>query len=157
MQLTRYTDYALRLLVTLAGQPEGQRTSIAEVAELHAISRTHLMKIANALAHAGFIEAVRGRSGGIRLARDAVEINLGAVIRVMEPRCSLIDCTGCKLLRRCTLPGILDEAKSAFQAVLDCFSLAELVSKQTVGCECFRPGKDSTASFNLGPPSGFLG
>ena len=90
------------------------------------------MKIANQLSHAGFIAAVRGRTGGIALARDAQAINLGAVIRAMEPRCSLIDCTGCKLVRRCTLPGILDEAKSAFQEVLDGYSLAELVREQAM-------------------------
>ena len=67
MQLTRHTDYALRLLIFLAGIGD-RRASIAEVAEAQAVSRTHLMKIANALVHAGFVEATRGRGGGIRLA-----------------------------------------------------------------------------------------
>ena len=78
MQLTRHTDYALRLLIFLAGISE-RRASIAEVAEAQAISRTHLMKIANGLARAGFLEATRGRGGGIRLAREPRAINIGAV------------------------------------------------------------------------------
>jgi len=84
MQLTRHTDYALRLLIDLARQ-DGERMSIATVAQAQAISRTHLMKIANQLAHAGFIEAARGRNGGIRLSRKPEEINIGAVIAAMVP------------------------------------------------------------------------
>jgi len=132
MQLTRHTDYALRLLIHLAGIGEG-RAQIAEVAEAQAISRTHLMKIANQLAHAGFIDAVRGRGGGIRLARDPEDINLGDVIRVTEPGCALIDCTGCRLIRICSLPGVLDEARSAFHAVLAGRSLADIVRGKQAG------------------------
>lgn len=128
MQLTRHTDYALRLLIALA-ITDKQRRSVAEVAEEQKISRTHLLKIANALAHAGFIMAVRGRGGGVQLARPADEINLGAVIQASEPQCSMIDCTACRLIRRCSLPGVLDEAKAAFQAVLAQHSLADIVRR----------------------------
>lgn len=126
MQLTRHTDYALRLLIYLA-EVDDRRVQIAAVAESQAISRTHLMKIANELARAGFIDAARGRGGGIRLARDPAEINLGAVIRTMEPPCPMVDCTSCRLIRRCGLPGVLDQASSAFRAVLEKYSLADIV------------------------------
>jgi len=126
MRLTRHTDYALRLLIYLAGRDE-TRVQIAEVADAQAISRTHLMKIANDLARAGFIDAQRGRGGGIRLGRDPQDINLGQIVRTMEPGCTLVDCTACRLLRRCNLPGVLDQASSAFQAVLDRYSLADIV------------------------------
>jgi len=116
----------LRLLITLASTGD-ERWSIAQVAEDQAISQAHLMKIANALAHAGFIKAVRGRGGGITLARDPAEINLGKVVRAMEPRCKLVDCTNCKLARYCRLPGALDEALEAFYEVLDRYSLADAV------------------------------
>ncbi len=128
MQLTRHTDYALRLLIALA-TADSVRLSVAEVAEEQKISRTHLLKIANALAHAGFIKAVRGRGGGVQLARVASEINLGAVIQASEPECCMIDCTACKLIRSCSLPRVLDEAKAAFQSVLAKYSLADIVSK----------------------------
>lgn len=129
MQLTRHTDYALRLLIYLAGIGEA-RAQIAEVAAVQDISRSHLMKIANQLAHAGFIEAVRGRGGGIRLARDPRDIKLSDVIRATEPKCSLVNCAACHLTRLCNLPAILDEASSEFYAVLGRYSLADIIRKQ---------------------------
>jgi Rrf2 family nitric oxide-sensitive transcriptional repressor len=126
MQLTRHSDYALRLLIHLGSSGEG-RVSIASVAEEQDISATHLMKIANGLVHAGYIEAVRGRGGGIRLARDPAEINIGAVLDVTEPRCPMVDCTGCRLVRGCNLPGVLAEARRAFMDVLRRYTLADVL------------------------------
>jgi Rrf2 family nitric oxide-sensitive transcriptional repressor len=114
-----------RLCPALVDQPRqdaGGRRSIAEIAEEQAISRTHLMKIANHLAHAGFIEATRGRGGGLCLAHDPAAINLGAVVAEMEPGCTMIDCTGCRLLRKCNLPGVLADARRAFRAVVQEFA-----------------------------------
>lgn len=130
MQLTRHTDYALRLLIYLASLDADERVLIADVAEAQDISRTHLMKIANTLAHAGFIATSRGRGGGIRLARPAGEINLGEVVRATEPGVPLIDCSACHLIRRCKLPGILGEACTAFHMVLNRYSLADLVRER---------------------------
>lgn len=127
MQLTRHTDYALRLLIYLAKHP-GERMAIATVAEHQNISRTHLMKIANQLTHAGFIEATRGRGGGIRLALAPSDINIGAVVAAMEPKCALIDCTGCQLIRNCSLPAVLSGAKAAFMAHLRQSNLAAIVT-----------------------------
>lgn len=126
MQLTRHTDYAFRLLIYLA-DIGGARAQIAAVAASQAISRTHLMKIANELARAGFIEAVRGRGGGIRLARDPKDINLADVVRVTEPPSPLVDCTSCRLTRRCGLPGILGEASWSFRNTLKKYTLADIV------------------------------
>jgi Rrf2 family nitric oxide-sensitive transcriptional repressor len=126
MHLTRHTDYALRLLIHLAGR-EGERLQIAEVADEQAISRTHLMKIANRLAREGFIEAQRGRGGGIQLRRDPRDINLGDVVQAMEPACALVDCSACRLLRRCGLPGVLDQASAAFHRVLAQYTLADIL------------------------------
>jgi Rrf2 family transcriptional regulator, nitric oxide-sensitive transcriptional repressor len=126
LQLTRRADYALRLLIHLAGI-EGGRAQIAQIAEAQAISRTHLMKIANDLTHAGFTEAVRGRGGGIRLGRDPREINLGDVIETMEPPCPLVDCTSCMLVQGCGLPAVLDRASAAFRAEFARHSLADII------------------------------
>jgi len=126
MQLTRHTDYALRLLIQLAGQPD-RRVSIAEIAQAQAISRSHLMKVANELAHAGFIEAVRGRGGGISLKGDPADINIGAVVAAMEPGCALIDCCDCRLQKRCGLPGVLASGMAAFRGVLSQYTLADIV------------------------------
>ena len=126
MHLTRGTDYALRLLIHLA-QAGGQRLSIAEVADAQAISRTYLMRITLTLVKKGFVSATRGHGGGIELARPAAEINLGAVVRAMEPRTGLVDCTDCKLIRCCRLPGALQKAQQAFYASLDTQSLADII------------------------------
>lgn len=128
MQLTRHTDYALRLLIQLAGNG-GVRVSIAEVSETQHISRSHLMKIANDLCHAGFIRTVRGRGGGIELARPAAEINIGAVVTAMEPHGAMVDCCDCRLVTRCGLPGVLAEGMRAFVESLSRHSLADIVTR----------------------------
>lgn len=125
MQLTRHTDLALRLLIRLADIGE-ERATIAEVAKDQAVPRNHLMKIANDLAHAGFIDAARGRSGGIRLARPADQIRIGDVVATMEPHCEMVRCSECRLVRRCVLPRHLDRALGAFHAVLNEQTLADI-------------------------------
>lgn len=126
MQLTRHSDYALRLLIHLA--EDGGRLSIAEVAEAQGISRSHLMKIANELAHHGVIKAVRGRNGGICLGRAPGEINIGEVIRLMEPSCTLVECGSCRLKRRCGLPAVLGEALGNFYRTLEGYSLQDVIA-----------------------------
>lgn len=127
MQLTRHTDYALRLLMHLA-QQDGARVQIADVANLHAISKTHLMKVANELSHLGFIETIRGRGGGIRLARPAAQINLADVIWGTEPCTQLIQCGVCGLLPAgCRLPGIFAKGTAALRAVLADYTLADVM------------------------------
>lgn len=132
MHLTLHTDYALRLLIDLAGRGT-ERVQIADVAKAQAISRTHLMKVANKLARAGLIISKRGRGGGIRLAGRPETINIGRVVRLMEQSCQLVDCRACRLHRRCDLPGILALASSGFFSVLDRFSLADVCAGEGQG------------------------
>lgn len=124
MHFTRHTDYALRLLLHLAAAPEATGV-IAEVAEIHAISRNHLMKVAQELAHGEFIATRRGRGGGIKLARPADEIRIGAVVRFTEPGMALADCAGCRIAAACGLTGIFGQARAAMMAVLDSYTLAD--------------------------------
>src|SRR5579864_4075969 len=91
MRLTIHTDHALRLLMLLAIEPDKLHT-IEEIAQRYNISRNHLMKIAQTLAQAGFIESLRGRGGGLRLGRAAESINLGAVVRATEDGFTLVEC-----------------------------------------------------------------
>lgn len=125
MQLTRHTDLAFRLLIHLTRQGE-DRCLIADVARDQAVSRTHLMKVASKLVHAGLVDSARGNGGGIRLARPPAEINIGAVIAAMEPACSMVDCTGCKLADRCTLAGVLEKGRRAFLAEAGSYTLADV-------------------------------
>lgn len=124
MHFTRHTDYALRLLLHLAADPEA-RGIIAEVAEIHAISRNHLMKVVQELAHGGFIATRRGRGGGIALARPAQDIRIGEVVRFTEPGMALADCASCRIAPACGLSGIFNQARAAMLEVLDSYTLAD--------------------------------
>ncbi|QUD89392.1 Rrf2 family transcriptional regulator [Phenylobacterium montanum] len=129
MRLTRFTDYAVRVLLHLGAKGEAQ-SSIAEIAELYGISRNHLMKVVQDLGHAGFVRTVRGRGGGIRLGRPAEEINLGALVRQTEDGFQLVDCSDCLVAGACTLPRVLNEATAAFLGVLDKYTLADLLGRR---------------------------
>lgn len=132
MRLTVYSDYALRLLMYLAVRPEGLAT-IPEVAKAYNISANHLMKVVHQLGQAGYLQTVRGRSGGMRLGRPAEEIGLGELIRHTEPDLHIVPCfepenLDCPLRRACRLRGALDRARLAFLAVLDEYTLADLTA-----------------------------
>lgn len=126
MKLTRYTDYALRVLMHLAARPD-RLASIGEMARVYRISHNHLMKVVQDLRTAGYLDAVRGRAGGVRLARPASEIKVGEVVRHSEGGFDLVDCGSCLISPACRLTGVLHEALGAFMAVLDRYSLADLV------------------------------
>ncbi|WP_221792043.1 Rrf2 family transcriptional regulator [Aquisediminimonas sediminicola] len=129
MQLTRHTDYALRVLIYLATHPD-RLCSIHEVASVYRISQNHLMKVVNHLSHSGLVEALRGRSGGIRLAKLPVEINVGAVVRSTEARLDLLDCDACLISPVCVLQSVLDEAMAAFFRVLDAYTLEDVLKSR---------------------------
>jgi len=130
MQLTTFSDYALRVLM-YAGAVGERLITIDETARTYNISRAHLMKVVNLLIKAGYLRGVRGRSGGFTLGRPAESINLGAVIRATEPDFALVECFNpsncCAISRFCRLPNILNEALNAFIATLDRYTLADLL------------------------------
>ena len=130
MRLTRYTDYAMRVLLHLAARDEGDLSSIGEIAGLYDISQNHLMKVVQDLGKAGFVRTVRGRNGGIALARPADQIVVGQVVRQTEEGFRLVDCTECVIAPACTLPKALNEATAAFIAVLDKYSLEDLLDQR---------------------------
>jgi Rrf2 family nitric oxide-sensitive transcriptional repressor len=129
MQLTKFSDYALRVLM-YAHAAGDRRVTIEEMATSYRISRAHLMKVVNALVRKGYLTAVRGRAGGLTLARPADEIRLGEVIRSAEPDFALVECfaTGnrCVIVRCCRLPGALSQALDAFLDALDQHTLASV-------------------------------
>lgn len=129
MQLTLFSDLALRVLMFTQAAGE-RRVTIDEMADAYSISRTHLTKVVNALTRAGYLTAIRGRSGGLRLAKPADQIVLGDVVRTTEPDFALVECfsTGnqCVITKCCKLQGVLDEALQAFLDVLDRKTLASI-------------------------------
>lgn len=130
MRLTSFSDFALRLLM-YAAVHDDRLITIEEVSEVYDISRAHLMKVTNTLTRAGFLKAVRGRSGGLTLAKAPRKIGVGEVIRATEPDFALVECFGvdnqCVITRSCRLRGILQEGLAAFNSVLDKYTLADLM------------------------------
>ncbi len=132
MRLTNFSDYALRILMYAAAH-EDRLITIDETARTYGISRAHLMKVVNVLTRAGYLKAVRGRSGGLTLGSRPNKIRLGDVIRLTEPDFALVECfaTGneCLITRSCRLRGVLREALDAFNDTLDRYTLADLMLK----------------------------
>ena len=134
MRLTQWTDYTLRVLMYCAAcDGRAQPVTITEVAESYNISRSHLTKIVQQLAAGGLLETTRGRGGGMRLMQPATEINVGAVVRATETDFNLVECfdsetNQCRLSSHCRLQGVLGEAMSNFFAVLDRYTLADLLA-----------------------------
>ncbi|MGR2738753.1 Rrf2 family transcriptional regulator [Billgrantia sp. Q4P2] len=133
MHLTRYTDYALRVLIYLAVKGE-ERATIHEIAESFGVSRNHLMKVVQDLSHRGYITTIRGKNGGMLLNRSPQEISLGALVRDTEHELGLVEClrdsNECIITPACRLKPILNEALGAFLAVLDQYTLADMLGKR---------------------------
>jgi Rrf2 family nitric oxide-sensitive transcriptional repressor len=128
MRLTRFTDYGLRTLIYLALAPDAL-ASIAGIAAAYGISESHMTKVVHALGQAGLIDTLRGRNGGLRLARPAAAIGLGAVVRAMEPEMALVECQSgadCVIDGACRLHAIMDEASAALLGVLDRYTVADV-------------------------------
>ncbi len=130
MRLTVYTDYSLRLLIYAALKPDGL-VNISDVAGAYGISRSHLTKVVHQLGIAGFLETVRGKGGGLRLARPPAAIRVGDVVRCTEPDMALTPCfqtidAHCPIVPGCVLRSALQEASDAFLGVLDRYTLADL-------------------------------
>lgn len=133
MRITRYTDYSLRLLMYLALKKE-ELATIGEIAEHYGISKNHLMKVAQQLSNDGYTSSTPGRYGGLRLNRPAEEINIGALVRRLEEGSALMDCFGpddnCVISSICQLKRLFADALEAFFAVLDDYTLADLVPER---------------------------
>ncbi len=135
MQLTRYTDYSLRVLIFLAVDSRSIATT-DEVASAYGISAPHLTKVVKHLVRLGYVESSRGRNGGMRLALPPGEIVLGDVVRLSEERFSLVECLSpetseCCIQSACGLAQVMDEALRAFLSVLDRYTLADVVRRKS--------------------------
>jgi len=129
MRLTKFSDYALRVLLLAASQRE-KNITVEETAKAFDISHGHLKKVVRLLSNHGYLNAERGRSGGYHLAREPDQINLGQVLRLTEPDFSIVECympdNACGITPFCKLPVVLDEALRAFMAVFDAHTLADV-------------------------------
>jgi len=134
MRLTAFTDYSLRVLMFLAAEPE-RRATVGEICLAFDIKANHLTKVVHHLAKSGWVSTLRGKGGGLTLARPASEIPIGEVVRDTEGRDELAECFSndaghCVIARHCRLRGVLAEAVEAFHAVLDRYTLADITANQ---------------------------
>lgn len=137
MQLDKFTDYALRVLMTLAVRAP-DRVPTSAIASGYGLSEHHLAKVATELVRCGFVVSERGRGGGLTLARPAKEINIGAVVRALRGDTPVAECFGggsCLILPACGLRGPLAEAQEAFFAALDGYQLADVVKSKSALAE----------------------
>lgn len=132
MRLTAFTDYTLRTLMYL-GLNQDRLVTINDIAELHAISKNHLMKVVHQLGLSGMVETVRGRNGGLRLNRAPTDVNIGAIVRQTETDFYMAECFNrdgntCAYMPGCALKGVLGAATVAYLKVLDGVTLQDLIA-----------------------------
>lgn len=154
MRLTLYTDYSLRVLMYLGLKRDGLAT-ITEISERYGISRNHLMKIVHQLGLLGYIETIRGKGGGLRLAKPPESINLGDVVRRTEEDLALVQCFDsaapkCRIESACVLRSVLGDALGAFLAVLDQYTLADLIGPRRSLARLLGTGRGRAAASGTG-------
>jgi len=142
VRLTVYTDYSLRTLMYLGVRGRENLVTIQEIANAYQISKNHLMKVTHDLGKHGYIETIRGRGGGIRLALEPDQINIGDVVRKTEDDFHLVECFNpegnlCKISPECRLKFALHEALKAYLAVLDTYTLADVLVSKDILSELF--------------------
>lgn len=132
MKLTLYTDYSLRVLLYLASSPDHNKLiQIKEIAEAYGISKNHLMKVTFHLGKLGYVETIRGRNGGLALAQEPKDVNIGELVRQTEEDFHIVECfhdhSSCVISPHCKLKGVLYQATQAFISVLDQYTLEDLI------------------------------
>ena len=128
MQLTHHTDYSLRVLIFLALQEEGELVTIDDISKRFSIVKNHLTKVVHKLSKHGYVKTVRGKNGGVCLAKPARQINISDIVKTMEANTEVVNCQKpvCPLNKACELKGILDEAQAAFFTTLEKYTLADI-------------------------------
>jgi Rrf2 family nitric oxide-sensitive transcriptional repressor len=142
MRLTQYTDYSLRVLIYL-GFKKDENVTISELADFYHISRNHLVKVVHNLGLNGYIQTIRGKNGGLKLAHPPGEIIIGDVVRSMEPDFNLLECFNpaedtCVITRTCALKSVLVGARNTFLEELDKYTLADAIKPAAKSSPAFK-------------------
>lgn len=150
MELLRYTDYTLRVLIYLALRPD-RRATIGDIAADFHVSHNHLTKIVHRLANLGYVTTTRGKGGGMVLARDPHDISIGEVVRFTEPNLEVVECFSptCPIVAGCRLRDVLLEARDAFLAALDRHTIGSVIGDGKDLMEMLKRGH-GLAMFTLG-------
>ncbi len=133
MNLTKFSDYSLRMLLYLALHPD-RAVTIAEISGAYGVSPHHLVKVSQLLIDKGYVASVRGRNGGLRLSRQPDEINIGKVVRMTEPNWTIVECfdqatNTCPIEGACGLKGALRNAQLAFLQTLEAHTIADFLPR----------------------------
>lgn len=150
MRLTYHTDYALRMLIHLEAN-RGRATRVADVADSYGLSRNHLLKVALRLGRLGYVTTLRGRAGGIALAQNASDINLGTVVRQMEEDFAVVECLRqngglCAIAPACRLKSVVGRALEAFLSVFDEYTLADITGNRAALAQLLSLSEPSPAA-----------
>ncbi len=150
MELNRFTDYSLRVLIFAAAR-DGEKVTLSEITAAYRISQHHLVKIVHFLGKQGYLRNTRGRTGGIMLGRKPEDICIGEVIRCAESNLDMVECFNpktntCRLTPACRLMGALMEARTAFLDVLDSYTLADFVQQKLSILKLLQPQRYLLAS-----------
>lgn len=134
MQLTRFTDYGLRTLMYLAARPE-EKSSVKEISEHYGISRNHLVKVVHRLSQLGYIETMKGKGGGIKIAQGTEKLRLGDLITQLEPNMNMVECfdaktNTCRITGSCQLKHYMFEATNSFVDTMNKYTLADTVQNK---------------------------
>jgi len=148
MQLTLFSDYSLRILLYLTAH-RGRRVTLPEISTAYGISQNHLVKVVQRLIEEGWVESVRGRGGGLSLAREPSEINIATVVRVTEPHMNLVECfdartNTCPIDPACGLKKVLQRAQQAFMAELEQHTLADFLPRAPALIKLWKRQLDQT-------------
>ncbi|WP_392563578.1 nitric oxide-sensing transcriptional repressor NsrR [Orbus wheelerorum] len=129
MQLSSFTDYSIRVLIYLSALDNGELTKIVTVSEHYNISKNHLVKVVHKLGQLGYIETVQGKNGGIKLKKSPKQLNIGQIIRQLEPL-ALLNCgtSFCHISPACRLKNYLIDAKDAFLTELEKYTIDDLIN-----------------------------
>ena len=148
MRLSAFSDYSLRVLMFLGSHRE-RLSTILEIAEFYGISENHLMKVVNQLSTMGYVETVRGKGGGMRLAMEPKKIKLGDVIRNTESDFALAECFGdnsvCRIQTACALQTVLSSALAGMFNVLDKHTLEDIIIKPNVFIQFIKRNANKTS------------
>ncbi|MCB5186713.1 Rrf2 family transcriptional regulator [Methylobacillus caricis] len=133
MQLTKFTDLGLRVLMYVSQNDRSKPITISEIATQFNIPRNHLIKVVTFLNKTGWIQTTRGPNGGLRLGIDSLSLKLGHVIRVLEGSESLVNCQEppCPLSGQCGLKSALDQGLNAFYHYMDSYTLSDVIRNRT--------------------------
>jgi Rrf2 family nitric oxide-sensitive transcriptional repressor len=131
MNLTKFSDYSLRVLIYLALHPE-RPVTVAEISKAYNVSQHHLVKVSQLLIDKGYVTSLRGRSGGLRLSRQPGDINIGKIVRLTEPNWNVVECfdsatNSCPIDGACGLKGALRDAQQAFLNTLEAHTIADFL------------------------------